>query len=390
MIFNKTNASSKVVTKGGGGSSSSSNNSSYSSNYSSESGDRYIWGEYDDGSNDINGNLYANGNLYVSSQGEIEYDEEDDGEEEDRNGTYDDEDNNTPSSTFNSGTLDEIFDTDNGNLYVEKKLRVDGDIASPEIYGKTTYIDYPELNNKKTDIKDLFKDFDGRITSNTTEINNLKTRVTQCEIDIDNLESKVITIEGNITTINNNITNINNEITEIKNSLGDVEGSAITEEQVRNIIKEMLPTARENQPVILYSGIISRSGTTSSNCKWYPIGSNEQYSDNFELVIEDVTNGLMKLHLKTTNNDYYDPYILAANVVQSKSDDTKNLTDTNITNRNSGAHWFEVRTQVYYIYIREFHNSNGDNDSWASNDWNEISGGINEIGITIIGYERKK
>ena len=385
MIFNKTNANSKIVTKNGaGGSSSSSNNSSYSSNYSSESGDRYIWGEYDDGSNDINGNLYANGNLYVSSQGEVNYDDEDDdGEEEDRNAAYDDEDeDNAPSSSFNSGTLDEIFDTDNGNLYVEKKLRVDGDIESPEIYGKTTYIDYPELNNKKTDIKDLFKDFDGRITSNTTEINNLKTRVTQCEIDIDNLDSKIITIEGNITTINNNITEINNKIENLEG--GD---SGVSEERVKEIVTEMLP--EQSSITILAAGVLQYTPSYMSMPDSISFAGN---TNKCKINLESRKDGLLTLRVVSTESNYDNPQILCCQVIQYQSAKTSGLTQTELSKTNVGAHWFETRTNGIFdnvIYIREFHQSNNGNDGWRSKYWGSDEA-VSAINILVIGKLIKK
>ena len=391
MIFNKTNRSTGATTTSGA--SSKGNSSSNTTFVTSSDIQRYIWGQWDNGEDDINGNAYINGNVFVSSQGETEYNEDDDGDdEENRNpaeGAEDTDDEETRPD-FNAGNLDEIFDTDTGNLYVEKKLRVDGDIESPNIYGKSLFLDY---KNAKTNVLDLFKDYEDRIT--------------KCENDITNLYSRVVTIEGDVTNIKGDITTINGSITDIYNkinNLGDnitnVEGSAITEARVKEIVNEMLPSkyGSQTQPIVLISGILRKDPNYfSTNQSYIFSGHHSDCIKDLTYVSHKVKNGVLYFNYNVATG--FAVYVDSVIVMQRSSGEVKDDAEGDKGGRNDGAHWFQASLPIYLttnsaydrtILIREFHQSNGDNDSWASNDWGEkYNESVDSVQITVCGYAVK-
>ena len=73
----------------------------------------------------------------------------------------DDEDESKYSASDEVAVLDEsledIFDEDDGNLYVEKNLKVGRDIEAASSFGKESFLAYPDKNGDKTNILDLFK-----------------------------------------------------------------------------------------------------------------------------------------------------------------------------------------------------------------------------------------
>jgi hypothetical protein len=102
-------------------------------------------------------------------------------------------------------------DDEGGNIYADGKVK-SNEVESNEIYAKKTlYIPHPSTKTK-TDIVELLKGYDSRITNNTTniasnktEIDALKNRVGTAETNITNLTTKV---NNNTTAITNNATNI--------------------------------------------------------------------------------------------------------------------------------------------------------------------------------------
>lgn len=127
------------------GSFSSSKGSTSSSSSGIVSLNRNIWGQEDDGS-DVDGDLVCGGNMFVVTSS---YSEDDD------------EDESKYSASDEVAVLDEsledIFDEDDGNLYVEKNLKVGRDIEAASSFGKESFLAYPDKNGDKTNILDLFK-----------------------------------------------------------------------------------------------------------------------------------------------------------------------------------------------------------------------------------------
>ena len=129
------------------GSYSSTKKTSSSATTISPSLDRTVWGQEDDGS-DIDGELVCGGNMFVvTSQGNDEDDE--------------DESKYTASEAVLldlDESLQDIFeDTEGGNLWVEKNLKVGKAIEGDSTFGKEAFLAYPDKSGEKTNILDLFK-----------------------------------------------------------------------------------------------------------------------------------------------------------------------------------------------------------------------------------------
>lgn len=229
MIINKYNsAKGNLSTRAGISTGAISGGTSSSGGVSSL--DRVLWGQTDEGE-DIDGSMWINGSLYL---GAIDYGSEDDEE-----------------TTTNAG---EIFvdDAETGSLIA------DALVQSRDMYCKEhPYINYPIVNGKKTDLRELFNGFDERIktnatniatnktniatnttniAANTTEITKLKSRVTTNETNIKtnttniaanatnikNLDKRVTTNTTNISTNTTNITGLGTRVTKLENKVADL------------------------------------------------------------------------------------------------------------------------------------------------------------------------
>ena len=103
------------------------------------------------------------------------------------------------------------METGGGNLNVELKI-TSNEVEANDIYAKQhLYIPHP-TTKAKTDIVELLKGYDTRITNNSNNIAANKT-------EIDALKNRVTTVEGNVTnlttTVNNHTTAITNNTTNI-------------------------------------------------------------------------------------------------------------------------------------------------------------------------------
>lgn len=157
--------------------------------------DRTIWGQNDTG-DDIDGSMVVNGNVTIQAIVPPTYDEEDgsDGEDEEE-------------------------ETGGGNLNVELKI-TSNEVEANDIYAKEhLYIPHP-TTKAKTDIVELLKGYDNRITNNKNEIDSLKGRVTTAETNITNLG---VTVNQNTTNIESNTT----EIQKLKERVTVTEGESL-------------------------------------------------------------------------------------------------------------------------------------------------------------------
>lgn len=200
MIINKYNsAKGNLSTRAGISTGAISGGTSSSGGVSSL--DRVLWGQTDEGE-DIDGSMWINGSLYL---GAIDYGSEDDEE-----------------TTTNAG---EIFvdDAETGSLIA------DALVQSRDMYCKEhPYINYPIVNGKKTDLRELFNGFDERIKTNATNIatnkTNIATNTTNIAAnttEITKLKSRVTTNETNIKTNTTNITSIDTRVTKLENKVAD-------------------------------------------------------------------------------------------------------------------------------------------------------------------------
>lgn len=310
---------------------------------------RQIWGQTDEG-DDIDGTATVNGNVIIKTIIPPTYDPDD----EDSDGENEEE------------------ETGGGNLDVELDATV----------GRHLYINYPHPNHQgeKKCVGELIK-------TNADAISSLNVKVENNTTNIANLTTKVNTNTTNIAnltqTVNNNTTNISNNADEISK----LKAGSLTEEDVLKLIRNNQPSklGAYDQPVVLMSGRLRR--VTYYTDKWYDgemiklpqIGS----------VTNSINGGLMTLNFAPI--DGYRIHIYGIHCTQEQSGDTTDQIDNPTVNgRSDGAHWFECRTDNVYgatkIYIREFHQKNGNNDSWGSDYWGGDGGGIKAVWLTVVGW----
>ena len=366
--------------------------------------DRIIWGQDDDGVDDVDGSMTVNGNVTIKAIVPPSYV---------GGGDDDDGDGEVIEEETGGGNLDVAMNIHAGKEVSSESVKASKNVTSPEVYGKKVFLD---RNNIKTNVLDLINDHEARINQNKTDITNLKgrvssaeSRISQNETDIAALRGRVSSAESDISTINNNITTINSDIVDIKTRLdnlgsggsgsggsgGSGSGSGGSTGGIVNAINDLndkVTNGRINHPIILWSGRLYRLGSDrnqTSNTSWDTI-SYCKHADfgAFSVAIQD---GLMTLSLSSFNEAKLN--VASVNVNQYRAFDTQDLSRTKISNRNEGAHFFEARTDAptntTKIYIREFHNGGGDNDSWDSNSWVN-NNGINSIFVTIFGYVTPK
>lgn len=342
--------------------------------------DRTIWGQYDSG-DDIDGSMVVNGNVTIQTIVPPTYEGDDDGDGE-----------------------DEEVETGGGNLTVQLKI-TSNEVEANDIYAKQhLYIPHP-TTKAKTDIVELLKGYDTRITNNTTniianktEIYALKGRVSTAETNITNLTSKV---NNNTTAITNNTSNIQAnaaEIEKLKQSVseinGDIEGMDLSE--ITNTLKSMqnelkvLKYGNYQHPIVLLAGKIRKYSYASATNSFTFEGCKSELITNLTI---NVDGGI--LYVTPTFADNTTAYINAIHVTQEMSGDTANndtvtksshSSSVSINGRSDGAHWFEAYYEDKKFKIREFHQKNGDNDSWGNDYWGGDGGGIRAINITVIGY----
>lgn len=346
-LKNNSNRSSTIINN-------TSNNESGSNPPSRVDGDnRTIWGQSDTGE-DIDGSMTVNGNVTIKSIVPPTYDPDEEGEDGEE--------------------IDE--ETGGGNLEVELTI-TSNKIEANEVFAKNhLYINYPHPTGSKQCVNDLIKNNADNISSNTTKINNLTATVNNHTTQINNLN----------TSVSNNTTNISNNTTEINNLKDRLDaGVGITEDRVNEILNNWKYGAY-SRPVILLTGKLRKSSVTSSTT-WFFDGIR---LDSITNISMSYTGGLMTVSFDAADNFYN--WIYSVHATQMKSGDTGDgLDNTSITGRSDGAHWFETRfdTTNKKIYIREFHQGNGDNDTWKSDYWGGDGGGIKEVAITVIGYAYK-
>ena len=363
----------KAILTGGGSSSGSGENPPTRGGDTSVTLDRQIWGQNDVG-DDIDGSMTVNGDINIKciTPPSYEDDDSDDGEDEDR-------------------------EEGGGNLNVELKVTAN-EVEANEIYAKKTlYIPHPSTK-AKTDIVELLKGYDSRITNNKTEIDALKGRVTTAESNITNIDARV---SSNTTNIANNTTNIqtnSDEIEKLKDSinsistdLGNIDLSEIN--NTLQSLKQELKIARYgnySHPVVLLSGKIRKYSYANTTSTYHFEGCK---SELFTDVAISTDGGTM--YVTPTKADNTSLNVCAIHVTQEMSGETANndtatksshSSSATINGRNDGAHWFEAYYEGNVIKIREFHQKNGDNDSWGNDYWVGDNDGIRAINITVIGY----
>ena len=326
-----------------GGGSSSSSGGDYTGGSRGGELNRTIWGQPDTG-DDINGSMTVYGDIVIKVIPEFTPDpddDDDDGEWEDR-------------------------EEGGGNINVEGDVSVDG-----HIYIKSTH---PDHNGQKKCVGELINGLDTRLTTAEGNISSLTTKVNNHTTQINNLSSRMDDAEDGIA--------------DNADEIAKMKASNLTVDDVLQLIKDNQPSmlGSINQPVILWAGRLTYNAI-------YPSGSWEDWPfaklPHFTFASNSHSNGLMTIELNVSEG--YKVNVIAVHATQYQSGDTtSSLDNPYIKGRSDGAHWFECRTDNYLntkkVYIREFHQGNGDNDTWYSDNWNGDGGGIQAIYLTLIGY----
>lgn len=316
--------STKTTLLGGGSSSSSGGGESGGSRGGGDIS-RTIWGQNDIG-DDIDGSATIHGDVHIKSITPPTYepdDEWDDGEFEDE-------------------------EEGGGSLDVELDVTV----------GRHLYINHPHPDHQgeKKCVGELINALDGRITTNATNITNLTTKV------------------------NTNATNIQTNADEI----AKLQTTTLTKKDVLKLIAENQPSMDGDiyHPIVLASGVARRVSYYKDK---YYIG--DMRCNPHISLSNTIEGGLMTIEIQAE-----DGYTVRANAVhatQQMSGDTGSDIVSTINGRNDGAHWFECRVDNVYnttkAYIREFHQKDGNNDSWGADTWFG-DGGVSAVNISIIGY----
>lgn len=306
--------------------------------------DRNLWGN-DDTGNDMNGSMRVQGNIYVMGE------------------TWTEDENGEPIPTSRAGEAssragDDPFppsaDDGVGNLFLDGTVYAEGVATKGDITaGRHLYINYPHPDHTggKKCVGELIK-------SNADAISSLTTKV------------------------NTNTTNISNNADEISK----LKASNLTVDDVLKLIRDNQPSklGAYDQPVVLLSGVLERNPMSTTN--WlYAV----HHLPHFDIDYPQISGGLMTIDLKVEVG--YEVNVCAIHATQYHSGDTTDAVDNPTVNgRNDGAHWFECRrdsgVNTKKIYIREFHQKDGNNDSWGSDWWGGNGGGIQKINITLIGH----
>ena len=231
------------------------NGGSTTTTNSSSSSDNYLWGNYNDGTADVEETIFVNGSVYAMPKLYEGLDEDDDIEEEDGE-----------IAVYEKQLIQPFDDDEGGNIYAENLIKSFGDIKadksveSKEVYGHSIYLDYPEVktdNSNKTNLLDLLKSHK-KLTIKDSKNNELGI--------FDNTEDKTITIKnyddeisGLSSRITTNETNISNNEKRIENN----------ETEITNLW-ETVNSQDTSSPVVLFSGVIHANNHDTSSTNYQP------------------------------------------------------------------------------------------------------------------------
>ncbi|MCH5234949.1 MAG: hypothetical protein J1E16_06615 [Muribaculaceae bacterium] len=158
MIITKYNRGNGKYTIGSAASIAANSSSSSSTTNSSSSADCMVWGNYFDGVRDLEDNIFLKGSVYAIPEKYDGFDEEDDDNE-----------------VYVEKEFEPYEDDNGGNIYAS------GKVEANSTYGKSVFLNYPTVTGDKTNILDLFKQYDdakfwgqGLKSNNYNIIGNMK------------------------------------------------------------------------------------------------------------------------------------------------------------------------------------------------------------------------
>lgn len=138
-----------------------------------------LWGNDFHGNEDIDGTIRVNGDIY------IDWDDDDIDESE-----YESEDGDVEMPT--------------GSLYVS------GNVEAKSVYGKSIFLDYPEIGNKKTDLLYILKNHDSILSAHETRLDDDEVILGKHETDISKFKNATFWGQGLLTNNYNVVGNMSN------------------------------------------------------------------------------------------------------------------------------------------------------------------------------------
>ena len=216
-----------------------------------------------------------------------------------------------------------------------------------------------------------------RLSPIKDDIESLEERVANNEEEIESLKDQIADLESGGS---GDLTSITNRVSKLEETVEVIQDEYVRKDEFEDLLNQYLNIVNGDfyNPVILISGTI----TKNSYGQYIFSGSKKEAITS---ISTSILNGLMTVSCsssKTIN-------ITSSQVSQYYSGYTNSLSDTAIQEDGVGAHWFETRHSGNSIYIREFHQYNDGNDSWASDTWSN-NNAIASINITVFGYITEK
>lgn len=212
-----------------------------------------------------------------------------------------------------------------------------------------------------------------RLSPIKDDIESLEERVANNEEEIESLKDQIADLESGGS---GDLTSITNRVSKLEETVEIIQDEYVRKDEFEELLNQYLNIVNGD----LYNPVILISGTITKNSYGQYIFSGSK-KEAITSVSTSILNGLMTVSCsssKTIN-------ITSSQVSQYYSGYTNSLSNTTIREDGVGAHWFETRHSNNSIYIREFHQYNDANHSWASDTWSD-SNAIASINITVFGY----
>lgn len=158
----------------------------------------------------------------------------------------------------------------------------------------------------------------------------------------------------------------------------------VRKDQIISLIESYIQPVdgTDSNPAVLLSGTVRR--TTNASTGWYFIGSKKDKITNVEVTVKG---GLMTVYLAPASGKTIFITSVSA-VIGDTGQFNGNFSAINSGGRSTGGHWcnaIQDPNNLGMIRIREYHQANSNNDSWATDNWNPSNGPIS-VSLTAFGY----
>lgn len=387
MVIQKYNRGSGRYPIGSQASINAGSSSSSTTTTGGGSSDNYLWGNYNDGTGDVEDTIFVNGSVYAMPSKYEGLDQDDDIEIEDGD-----------VAVFDKQLCQPFDDDEGGNIYADnlirslkdikadKNLTVDGkgDFKAAEYqtgyslpdnddsskFASTEWVNKKIATHKTLTINDSAGNELGKFDNSQDKTITVK----NYDSDISSLSGRLSTAETNITNNATNISNNSQEIDNIWDAIGDVRASY-----------------DKGAPVILFSGILHSNndddGTFGNYQPWVvrPL-MYAQHTGIDKLELDYLVVGGEKkctLLVKVIAKDGWTAKPLSVNAICSLNVHCNPTSDFG-GNRRSQGFWMTggVLPHDGNIYLQVWRTGDGNNDTTVND---QIAYSAQEINLTIFG-----